>query len=156
MIGDALPIEHPPTSLSIISTGSSSNYTCLGVDKQGRRWEDDTFCTIPSSSSTFATNPVLFVYLMNLYGPTANMPIFLLRFFMHYNHIPFLISVSRIHYSMAPALFITADHPQIIAVLLRDYVAAHHVPKPLLLTNYTICTIHKLLIRPCPQIGWHR
>ena len=75
MIGDALPIERPPTSLSMISTGSSSIYTCSGTDKQGRRWEDDTFHIIPTLSSTSATNPELFVYLMNLYGLTANMPV---------------------------------------------------------------------------------
>ena len=49
LIGSALPIEHTPTSFSMISTESSSIYTCSGIDKQGRRWEDDTFCTIPTS-----------------------------------------------------------------------------------------------------------
>ena len=37
LIGDALPVERPPTSLSMISTGSLSIYTCLGMNKQGKR-----------------------------------------------------------------------------------------------------------------------
>ena len=62
----ASPIERSPASLSTISTGSSSIWTCLGGDKQGKRWVDHNFCMVPVLSCTSATIPELFVYLMDL------------------------------------------------------------------------------------------